>query len=758
MKTRKLGVLILSVILFTLSFGNFVGAEPQLSEKASTLNKLSILIGDGTNFNLNGQLSRSEAITFIVRILGQESYVTTNKAKYAVTPFSDVKSTDWFAATVGYAVEQKIIAGFPDGKFHPSNSISEKAFLKILLGALGYKENTDFTWPTIYNFASAIGLVLPNYASKTEDNLSYTRDEVVGVIYTALNLTNKESNETIIQMLDPTYSLAPELAPTPPPTPTPVPDALVTQITNVSTPNATSISLQLNENIQALNATHISVYETGNKLNKLLVSIASQTETTLSLTTDAQKPNQNYTIELANVIDKLSNSVPLVSSTFVGYVDPTVHSDFFKLSKVVSISKNKINLYFTQPITSMMEDPNNYTIYKDGVSYVKGSFSNMSAKVLSSEENAVTLLLKNDLISSDAKYTINVNENAVSAYNVRLNDGNGETISFNPSGKENASFGIANLQPLDNNTIEITFSDEVDLSTATQTNNFTITNPSGIPGIVSKAIVTGDGNIKGKVVQLQIINSLQPLSNYTLTIKNVMDLTRQNTLIETPLPFSGQGLLARKDLAIINVTAVDSSTLSIYFDRKLDSASALNIGNYSIAGSNTSVVISKIYFDPRVNPYNVKMFLSSSTPLAAGATYNLQVFSTMADELGKTSMTSANKDFVGTSNAVLKPIIYQAKIVGKDVIRFSTNVEIAGNGANLVASNYWVQYTDGTSTLTKQATNVNIVNGTTGVINFSNLDISKTYTLMFSSLTDYSTQYTRTVGDGMNYHTVSLGQ
>src|SRR4051812_32393750 len=118
---------IVFVFVFVLVFTSMgaVMADATIQEKAADLNKLSILQGDGTSFNLTGQLSRAEALTFIVRIMGQESMVTMNKVKYATTPFSDVKKTDWFAPIIGYSNELKLINGFPDGTFHPNEKISE---------------------------------------------------------------------------------------------------------------------------------------------------------------------------------------------------------------------------------------------------------------------------------------------------------------------------------------------------------------------------------------------------------------------------------------------------------------------------------------------------------------------------------------------------------------------------------------------------------------------------------------------------------
>jgi hypothetical protein len=753
LKKIKIAFMLSIVLLFTLSFGNFVGAVSQSNEKAIILNKLSILAGDGNGYNLTGELTRGQAITFIVRMMGQESYVTANKAKYAVTPFSDVKKTDWFAPVVGYSAEQKIVNGFTDGKFYPNDNVSEKAFLKLLLGALGYKADVDFTWDEIYAFSAKIGLVNGNYTTKTLDNLQYTREEVVNVLYTSLSLVNKQTNQKLIDLLDPKHTIIPELAPAP----TPTPDALPTQVSKITVQNGKNITIQLNENIQSIDAANILVYEAGNKTNKLNASINSQASNTLILKTDQQKPNQNYILELANVKDTDGNVASLVSANFTGYVNPEVKSDFFKISKVETISKNIINVYFTQPVNSNVELPLFYEITKNGASYIKGSFSNLTVKVLSSKANAITILLKNDLISSDALYAINISSEVNSIYNVRLNDGQGDSMNFAANSTENKPFELVDLQPLDDKTIQVTFSDEVDPVTGVQLSNYTIANTNGTPGFISNVVISGEGDSNGKVVKLQVASSLLVNNNYVLTIKNVADKTKQNIIAETKYPLTGQGLSVRQDLKLLNVTAEDKTTLSLYFDRKLDPTSAANIGNYMLTGAGFSGSISKVYFNP-AEPYKVKLFLPVSPGISAGVTYTLTVFSSMLDELGRSSMANATLTFPGSGTTTIDPLIYDARIIGKDIVRFNTNVEILNSGTNLDVTNYMLEYKDGNNTVTKQASSVNIINGTTGIVSFDNLDMTKTYSLKFNTLTDYSNLFTRIVADGLTSHTVEVGK
>lgn len=751
---KKVRIIFLVIIMLTFLFSNFAGAESNNNEKATMLNKLSILQGDGSSFNLNSQLTRSEALTFIIRMMGQENNVLTNKNNYSVTPFSDVKKTDWYASAIGYGVEQKIVNGFSDGKFHPKDNISEKAFLKLVLGVLGYSIDTDFTWANLYAFAAQVGLVDPSYSLLTGDKDQYKREDVVNVLYTALGLNNKLTSNKIINILDPNHSILPELAPTP--APTPIPDALITLVTSTNVVSGTKVTVQFNENIKPIAATDIIVYETGNKTNKITTSIQSQTSNSLTLITANQKPNQGYVVEFTNVSDADGNQVNLVSSSFKGYVQQEVQSDFFKIKKVETVSKNKLIVYFTQPVNMNVEVPQYYEILKDGVSYVTGSFNNMSVKVLSSKEKAVIILLKNDLISANATYTIKISGNIISNYSVGLNDGSGDSMSFTANTSENIPFELSNLQPTDDKTISVSFTDELDQITATQLSNYSLLNASGIPVYITKATLTGDGDAASKIVKLQIAGSLLQSGSYELTIKDVSDKTKQNIIKEAKYPLINGGLTVRPDLKVLNVTAEDKSTLSLYFDQKLDPLSAMNISNYSINGNGFAGSIVKAYFNPS-EPYKVRLFLNASKGLADGVTYNLTVLSSMLDELGKSSMANTSINFQGVGIEPVKPLIYDAKIIGKNTIKFITNVEILNASTNLIPSNYTLEYNDGTNVVSVQANNVSVLDGTTGILTFANLNLSKVYTLKFNSLVDYSNQIIRTISDGMNSHTVTVG-
>ena len=63
-------------------------------------------------------------------------------------PYKDVPTNHTFAGYIAYCQKEGIISGYADGTFKPANSLTGYAFMKMLLGALGYKaEQEGYTGP-----------------------------------------------------------------------------------------------------------------------------------------------------------------------------------------------------------------------------------------------------------------------------------------------------------------------------------------------------------------------------------------------------------------------------------------------------------------------------------------------------------------------------------------------------------------------------------------------------------------------------------
>ena len=93
------------------------------------------------DFRPANTLTRGAAAKIICNlILGP----TTASALVAdAAPYKDVPTTNTFAGYIAYCAKEGIISGYADGTFRPAASLSGYAFMKMLLGALGYDAETE---------------------------------------------------------------------------------------------------------------------------------------------------------------------------------------------------------------------------------------------------------------------------------------------------------------------------------------------------------------------------------------------------------------------------------------------------------------------------------------------------------------------------------------------------------------------------------------------------------------------------------------
>ena len=140
--------LVMTMSLVTVSAGakDFTDSTKiQYAEAVDVMSAVKVIDGytDGS-FNPTATLTRGAAAKIICNlILGP----TTASALVAdAAPYKDVPTNHTFAGYIAYCQKEGIISGYADGTFKPANSLTGYAFMKMLLGSLGYKaENEGYT-------------------------------------------------------------------------------------------------------------------------------------------------------------------------------------------------------------------------------------------------------------------------------------------------------------------------------------------------------------------------------------------------------------------------------------------------------------------------------------------------------------------------------------------------------------------------------------------------------------------------------------
>ena len=149
--------LVMTMSLVTVSAGakDFTDSSKiNYAEAVDVLSDAKVIDGYAEgDFRPTATLTRGAAAKIICNlILGP----TTAGALVAdAAPYKDVPTNNTFAGYIAYCQKAGIISGYADGTFKPANSLTGYAFMKMLLGALGYDASREgYTGP---NWSIAVG-------------------------------------------------------------------------------------------------------------------------------------------------------------------------------------------------------------------------------------------------------------------------------------------------------------------------------------------------------------------------------------------------------------------------------------------------------------------------------------------------------------------------------------------------------------------------------------------------------------------------
>lgn len=707
-------------------------------EKANLLNQMYLLTGDGTSYQLDKALKRSEAAAFMVKALGVQNYVLQNKAMYSKTSFKDVVSSEWYAPYVGYCIQNGIITGFPDGTFKPSENLSEKAFFSMLLKALGYS-SSDFTWDNINRKALEVGITKDvTYAFKTEDNSSYLRAGVVDSLYNALSLKVKNQEKVFVENLINNSLVSKDFAAR---VGLIKVDQTVTAIVGIANKDANTVEVTLNESVSPLTLSEVKIYKSNLTSSNLGIREVSQNGTKVTIKTDAPAPNQAYTVELTSVTDLEKNVVTGLKTSFTTKPIEEVKSAYFKISKIEAVNTKSINIYFTHPITDKAETELLYTLSLEDNPWLEGSYKNISVKKSPDVKNMVTLTLKELSFVEGKKYTVKVKGDMVSAYQSYLNQGDGEAMSFYAQSGVDLAADISNLYTQDSRYLIIDFSNKVDLDSAMNKANYTLREKdTGRLMVPFYAYTPKSSDRVGKQVVLRYDNFVNG-KEYELTTKNVYNASK---LVKVPdqLRVFAAGSIPTQEFIVEAAIATDRYTINLYFNKEL-TATAIN---NSMSIDNSLIVMKKTWSasEPRL----LKLHLNASSPMVSGKAYKLTVYPGVTDfteyVLGKTLTI----DFAGTGNAKLDVAVSDATFIATDriLVKFNQPIDVIGNA---VSDKFEVYHNDGKIDRLIIPESVTIVDETTAIVKLPLIMAGGSYQLRCKSIIDQSGQIISTLS-GVN--------
>lgn len=154
-----------------------------------SLRLMGVLDGYSDNtFRPNAALNRAQFCKMAVYAMhGQEELGLYS----TVTIFPDAKPAHWASAYINMASRKGVIAGYPDGRFHPERSVTVGQAVTILLRMLGYEDkDIGGVWPDSYMAVGATAGLTDGVG--TNGNATLTRGQAAQLFLNLLRSDMKK--------------------------------------------------------------------------------------------------------------------------------------------------------------------------------------------------------------------------------------------------------------------------------------------------------------------------------------------------------------------------------------------------------------------------------------------------------------------------------------------------------------------------------------------------------------------------------------
>ena len=139
-------VMTLSLAVSANAFTDDKSISDDYAEAVAVLNGMGVFKGyeDGS-FKPQGDITRAEVAAIVYRVYTADvkdakasMYATYNK-------FSDMSGAGWAQGYIGYCANAELVKGYPNGTFQPSGKVTGYEVLAMILRAIGYDKNGEFS-------------------------------------------------------------------------------------------------------------------------------------------------------------------------------------------------------------------------------------------------------------------------------------------------------------------------------------------------------------------------------------------------------------------------------------------------------------------------------------------------------------------------------------------------------------------------------------------------------------------------------------
>lgn len=182
-------VMTFSVMAVANAFTDDKDIDPTFEESVDVLAGLGVFKGyeDGS-YKPQAAISRAEVAAIIYRIVTGDVKDTQVGIYADHNDFTDVNKDSWYAGYVGFCANAEYIKGYGNGKFGPNDSVTGYQALAMILRAVGYDKNGEFTGSDWQIQTAAVGKKLGITDNVTTGLLGQaaTREVVAEILFQSI--------------------------------------------------------------------------------------------------------------------------------------------------------------------------------------------------------------------------------------------------------------------------------------------------------------------------------------------------------------------------------------------------------------------------------------------------------------------------------------------------------------------------------------------------------------------------------------------
>lgn len=676
--------MIKKIVSMALMIAILISSVPQVNAEtvntqAQVLNRLNILRGNGVTFNLTGNLSRAEGAAFVVRMLGMEEEVLMNSEKYLTTSFTDVKPEAWYAPYVGYCVSTGILIGYNDNTFRPAYDLNEQSFLKILLVALGYEYNKDFTWADTFKKSYDAGLVSDtSYKTKTKDDKVFSRGGVVDLIYVALKMKNVMSGKIMAYSLSEKTAITTDLL---------VELNLITKetpkaIKNIVRSKKSDFVVEFPEAPFALKKDMITVKDQEGKVLDVLAIVPTDLNTLFEILVGDEVRNAVYTITIDKVYDKKGNPFTSYKKSFLAYDDGTYTTDLFAIKNVKQASSNSLLVTLSQPVEQSGFYADSFYISVDNNVVVDGSSDGtITAELISPD--TLRLTTKGFTFEKDTIYTLHNRGTLKSDYRTHMRADS--IVRFIGTTFETQAFRPTTYELVKENQIKITFNRQLNETIGNQIFSYYIEDTAKKPIKVTAAKVYNE--LTGSYVLLTLDTKLVDKDKLFLTINQLYTPNRDESIIETVYDVT-VGTTTSLAVSLVSVVQTKAHVVKVLFNQEMDKVSASAKENYQLLKTSSATQINPVAVFYNSVEKSAYIYVSEANALTTGAEYKVTVTDKVLSAEGVAPKTSLSLSFTAKAMTTSNITISKAVYIGENMLLLKLSEPASLNVTNLLLANY----------------------------------------------------------------------